>query len=46
MDLLTRLFNINLESRRMELIKVSARVQDVEAFIETDQDGQNLRLSS
>lgn len=46
MEFLTRLFNINLVSERMALIKVSARVEDVEAFIETDQDGQNLSLSS
>lgn len=46
MDFLTRLFNINLESKRMALIKVSARTEDVEAFIGTDQDRQNLRLSS
>lgn len=46
MEFLTRLFNINLVSETMALIKVSARVEDVEAFIGTDQDGQNLSLSS
>lgn len=44
MEFLTRLFNINLVSERMALIKVSARVEDVEAFIGTDQDGKKSQL--